>query len=153
MDVKLPKKNKDVFVPKYAPMLNWSNLLSPHLYQVTAELEETHKQEMEASNTSLQAELDSDFIQRLQALQTQLQEATQQLQESDQQHEDEMTSLKQSLEMKLAQMEEDHADQLAALGSSQDADVETAKGDLEEVHRKEIIDLQNKLEAQKQKGR
>ncbi|XP_030846595.1 A-kinase anchor protein 9 isoform X6 [Strongylocentrotus purpuratus] len=119
--------------------------------EVTAELEETHKQEMEASNTFLQAELDSDFTQRLEALQDQLQESTQQLQESDQQHEDEMSSLKQSLEMKLTQMEEDHADQLAALGSSQDADVETAKGDLEEVHRKEIIDLQNKLEAQKQK--
>ncbi|XP_041478485.1 pericentrin-like isoform X3 [Lytechinus variegatus] len=126
--------------------------------EVTAELEESHKQEMEASNTTLQTELETDFQERLQAVQNQLQESQQQLQdsglqlqESVQQHEEEMNSLKQSLEMKIAKMEEEHADQLAALGASQDADVETAKGDLEEVHRKEIIDLQNKLEAQKQK--
>ena len=54
--------------------------------------------------------------------------------------------------MKLSQMESDHHDQLAAVGASQEEEVETAKGDLEEAHRKEVIDLQNRLEAQKQKG-
>lgn len=123
------------------------NLVLTHMEkfrQVTAELEESHKQELEASHASLQSELESSFSQQLSALQEEQQSAAQQ-------HEEEMRSLKESHDMKLVQVEEEHADQMAALGSAQEADVETAKGDLEEVHRKEIIDLQNRLEAQKQR--
>ena len=55
--------------------------------QMTEELEETHKQELVSSNTSLQADLETSFSQKLSTMETQLQDSTQQ-------HEEEMTNLK-----------------------------------------------------------
>ncbi|XP_072179273.1 uncharacterized protein [Diadema setosum] len=115
-----------------------------HVKRVTAEMEDQFKRELEKSNTSVRENLEGDHTKKVSELETALKEMAAQ-------HEDEMNGLRKTHEMKMARLREEHDEQVAAVGATQEADLETAKAELEEAHRKEIIDLTNQLEAQKQK--